>query len=113
MRRLPKAKDSFKFFKKTPGEIDAMTLSDFSLNRQTDRQAGWPAVRQSRGACNILPTVDPLCIIRTGAVGGGQATVQSMRLSCSIRLLGISPRPEVTRTTPSLAELNSVTWLRR
>ena len=113
MRRLPKAKDSFKFFKKTPGEIDAMTLSDFSLNRQTDRQAGWPAVRQSRGAWNILPTVDPLCIIRTGAVGGGQATVQSMRLSCSIRLLGISPRPEVTRTTPSSAELNSITWLLR
>lgn len=74
MRRLPKAKDSLKFFKKTPGEIDAMTLSDFSLNRQTDRQAGWPAVRQSRGACNILPTVDPLCIIRTEAVGGGDCT---------------------------------------
>ena len=49
-----------------------MTLSDFSLNRQTDRQADWPTVRQSRGACNIQPTVDPLCIIRTRAVGGGR-----------------------------------------
>jgi hypothetical protein len=50
---MPKAKVSFKSVKKTPGEMDAIALPDLSLNGQTDRQAGRPAVRQLRGTCSI------------------------------------------------------------
>lgn len=113
MRRLPKAKYSFKFFKKTPGEIDAMTLSDFSLNRQTDRQAGRLFGGQAVKGCMQYPVYSGSTVHNTYWSSRWGATVPSMRLSCSIRLLGISPRPEVTRTAPSLAELNSITWLLR
>lgn len=111
MRRLPKAKDSFKLLKKTPGEIDAMTLR--FLSQQADRQAGRLAGGQAVKGCMQYPAYSGSTVHNTYWSSRWGATVQSMRLSCSIRLLGISPRSEVTRTTPSLAELNSITWLLR